>query len=205
MTLLNLSQAKNAAGTPQEIKYIYNGPASWPIPVPADKVGNNKVVYSEKVNAVSASARPSAAPAPAGKPSSPESYDIPMFVPANKEGPELKDASGKGTGDIMGPNDSFTSKPRPMHMFNLDTRGHFLGKRLGFQFKGIEMQDSWTGEYNTFFWAMACFFMMIISYFINPVVSVVFAYLWGHYWGQHMNGFGSEVTWEKGRSVIVAQ
>ena len=201
MALLNLSQAKNAAGTPQEIKYIYNGPASWPIPVRADKVGNNKVVYSEKVNAVSAAAKPTAGAQAPAKASGNESYDMPMFVPTNKEGPEMID----GSGGVMGPNDSFTGKPRPMHMFNIDTRGHFLGKRLGFQFKGIEMQDSWTGTYNSFFWSMTCFFMMIVSYFINPIVSVVFAYLWGHFWGQHMNGFGSEVAWQKGRSVIVAQ
>lgn len=201
MALLNLSQAKKATGTPQEIKYIYNGPASWPIPVPADKVGNNKVMYSEKVSAVSASAKPPAAPAQAEKPQGAESYDIPMFVPANKEGVEMPD----GSGDIMGPKDHFTSKMRPMHMFNIDTRGHFLGKRLGFEFKGIEMHDSWTGEYNSFFWTMVCFFMMIITFFINPVLSAVFAYLWGHYWGEHMNGYGSEITWQKGRSVIVAQ
>jgi hypothetical protein len=198
MALMNLSQAKKASGTPQEIKYIYNGPASWPIPVPADKVGNNKVVYSEKVGAVAAAAKPPAPGAPAAKPAPSESYDIPIFVPVNKEGPEMPD------GNIMGPNDSFTGKARPMHMFNVDTRGHFLGKRLGFQFKGIEMSDSWTGEYNTYFWSMACLFMMIVSYFMNPVLSAVFAYLWGHYWGDHMNGFGSEVTWQKGRSVIYA-
>ncbi len=201
MALLNLSQAKNAAGTPAEIKYIYNGPASWPIPVTAGKVGNNKVVYSEKVSAVSASAKPAAVPAQAGQPAGNENYDIPMFVPTNKEGEEMPD----GSGNIMGPKDPMTAGMRPMHMFNIDTRGHFLGKRLGFEFNGIESYDSWSGVYNSFFWSMACFILMIVTFFISPLISVVFAYLWGHYWGHHLNGFGTEVTWEKGRSVIVAQ
>jgi hypothetical protein len=205
MALLNLSQAKNAAGTAQEIKYIYNGPASWPVPVAADKVGSNKVVYSEKVSAVSAAAKSPAAGgqgagAPAAKSSGSESYDMPMFVPANKEGAEMPDSS-----DIMGPKDPFTATMRPMHMFNLDTRGHFLGKRLGFEFDGIDMSDSWTGVYNSFFWSMTCFILMIVTFFVNPIISVVFAYLWGHYWGWHLNGFGTEVGWQKGRSVIVAQ
>jgi hypothetical protein len=198
MALLNLSQAKSAVGTPQEIKYIYNGPASWPIPVTADKVGSNKVIYSEKINAVSASTKPDAV-AEKHEPSGNESYDIPMFVPTNKEGPTMED------GNIMGPKDMVTGKPRPLHTFNIDTRGHFLGKRLGFGFKGINMGDSWAGTYNTYFWTWVCFSMMIITYFINPVISAVFAYLWGKYYGDHMFNFATEIVFEKGRSVIVAQ
>ncbi|MFA5246890.1 MAG: hypothetical protein WC408_03300, partial [Candidatus Micrarchaeia archaeon] len=137
MALMNLSQAKGAIGTPAEIKYIYNGSSSWPIPVSADKVGSNKVIYSEKVNSISAAAK-SVSGAPA-KQESAENYDVPMFVPTNKEGPVMDD------GNIMGPKDNYTNKTRPMHMFNVDTRGHFLGKHLGFGYPNVEMQDSWTG------------------------------------------------------------
>ncbi len=200
MSLLNLSQAKKAAGTPQEIKYLYNGPASRPIPVTADKVGNNKVVRSEKLSAVSTVTKP-AEVAPAGKPAGGESYDIPMFVPTNKEGAEMPD----GSGNIMGPKDPITAGMRPMHMFNLDTRGHVLAKQLGFGFNGVESFDSWTGVYNTFFWAWTCFILMIVTFFVNPMIAVVFAYLWGHYWGMHMNAFGTGPTWMKGRSIIYAQ
>jgi hypothetical protein len=199
MALLNLSQAKSAVGTSQEIKYIYNGPASWPIPVSADKVGNNKVVYSEKIGAVSAAAKQAAGAPAAQAPSGNESYDIPMFMPTNKEGPQMED------GNIMGPKDPVTNEPRPMHMFNIDTRGHFLGKRLGFGFDGVNMADSWTGVYNSYFWTWICFVLMIVTYFVNPMISAVFAYLWGKNYGEHLSGFGTEITWEKGRSVIVAQ
>ena len=189
MSLLNLAQAKAAAGTKNDAQYVYNGPGSWAIP--ADQVlsgSAGKVASPTLRDAPLPTAQPVAAAksAPATPP-----YTVPMFVPMEKD---------KG----IGAKDKFKGPGRPMHMANIDTRGHFLGWNFGFGYKGINDSDSLSGIYNSYFWSGVCFILMIATYFVHPAIAAVFAFLWGHYWSEYLLGNAWGIIWLKGKSMIHA-
>lgn len=184
MSLLNLAQAKQAVGTKPAVSYAYNGPGSWAIPV----AGAKGTVAAPTMKSASIVQKPVAAPA---KKASTPPYTVPMFVPIDKD-------SGQGPKDRSG-------VERPMHMANVDTRGHAIGGWMGFGAKGVSAgSDSYTGLYSNYFWAASCFMLTIVTYFVHPAISAVFAYLWGHFWSEYLVGNAWGIEWLKGKSLIHA-
>ncbi len=191
MTLLNLSQAKQAAGTAKEVKYVYSGPGAWPIPV--ETPGDGRTVVSAP-NLKKTAGMAKAPEAPKAKKAEEPPYTVPMFVPMDKD-------SGKGAAD------KYAGWVRPLHISNIDTRGHILGVWLGYGNRGnqkIADSDSYTGIYSSYFWAGFSFVAMILTYLVHPYISAVFAYLWGHFWSEYMIGNAWGVAWFKGKSLVHA-
>jgi hypothetical protein len=191
MTLMNLAQAKKAAGTKEEVRFEYNGPSSWPT-APQEQSSGAAVARAPKIrDAPIKTKHPE--PAPAKEPATPP-YTVPMFVPMDKD-------SG------VGPEDKYAGPGKPEHMATVETRGHFLGWTMGFgqrESQVIADSDSYTGIYSSYFWAAFSFVMMIITYFVHPYIAAVFAYLYGHFWSEYLLGNAWGIAWLKGKSLVYA-
>ncbi|MBI5036752.1 hypothetical protein HZC09_05405 [Candidatus Micrarchaeota archaeon] len=113
--------------------------------------------------------------APTGK-----NPQINMYVPYEQKGYMLEDG-----------------KKVPVHHLHVESRAELMSDLLSSDHR----YGSLGTAYKSYFYAVVCFILTVLTYNINLYVAAAFAYLTGLYWSQRLCAPPWNITWYKGKAL----
>ncbi|MBI5226596.1 hypothetical protein HY994_05180 [Candidatus Micrarchaeota archaeon] len=92
-------------------------------------------------------------------------------------------------------------KKVPVHNLHVHTRAQFLSGLIasGFRTGGLGT------AYKSYFWAVVCFVLTVLSYGFNLYVAAVFAFMTGLFWSRRLIEPPWSITWFKGKALYYSK
>ena len=92
-------------------------------------------------------------------------------------------------------------KKVPVHNLHVKTRAQFLSELIssGFRTGGLGT------AYKSYFWAVICFVLTVLSYGFNLYVAAVFAFMTGLFWSRRLIEPPWSITWFKGKALYYSK